>query len=813
MQKFVLKSDFSPKGDQSKAIKGLVDGLNRKYKDQTLLGVTGSGKTFTMAKIIESVQRPTLIISHNKTLAAQLYGEFKQFFPDNAIHYFVSYYDYYQPEAYIPQSDTYIEKEATINEEIDRLRHSATQSLLNRSDVLIVASVSCIYGLGDKASYKALSKVFKVGQKIKRNEILRQLIQIQYERNDKEFYRGKVRVRGEMIDIHLATGEAVVRILSYGDEIEKVLIFNIKPDIKNPIWALDLRSRDAIELEEVIVLPAKHFMTPEVRLKNALSKIRKELVLRLKQLKKQKKKLEAYRLEKKTNYDLEMIEEVGYCNGIENYSRHLSERKEGDPPETLMDFFPKDYLVFIDESHVTLPQVRGMYAGDQSRKQTLVDFGFRLPSAKDNRPLNFEEFNKKINQAIYVSATPNEYEIKNSVYKINYKENVVIIHGSSGRSKVNDLNYVVPNRRHWHGWLEDSLRDKKIDVFNPCMPNDWKPDYKEWEKIIKNKINQDTILVATSAGASFVLKWLSKNENIKIKKLIINAPSYLLAENEDSMKDLVNFKLDKKINNQIKDGTTVFISNDLEHRVKSAELISDKLGVKLIRLKDRGHFCISDNKSNKKFPELLLEIKKHLTKDNKTVFAVVEQVIRPTGLIDPEVDVRPKKNQIPDLIKEIKERVRNKQRVLITTLTKRMAEELTEYLVEYKMKVQYLHSEVKTLDRVDILRDLREGKYDVLVGINLLREGLDLPEVSLVVILDADIGGFLRHKTALIQTMGRAARHVDGKVIMYADKITLAMSFAISETKRRRKIQIAYNKKHKIIPKTIKAEFHESMIY
>ncbi len=608
MQKFVLKSDFSPKGDQPKAIKSLVSGLNQKYRDQTLLGVTGSGKTYTMAKIIESVQRSTLIISHNKTLAAQLYGEFKQFFPDNAVHYFVSYYDYYQPEAYIPQSDTYIEKEATINEEIDRLRHSATQSLLNRNDVLVIASVSCIYGLGDKASYQALSKVFKVGQKIKRNEILRQLIQIQYERNDKEFYRGKVRVRGEMIDIHLATGEAVVRILSYGDEIEKILIFNIKPDVKKPIWALDLRSRDAIELEEVIILPAKHFMTPKMRLKNALGKIRKELALRLKQLKKQKKKLEAYRLEKKTNYDLEMIEAVGYCNGIENYSRHLSERKEGDPPETLMDFFPKDFLVFVDESHVTLPQVRGMYAGDQSRKQTLVDFGFRLPSAKDNRPLNFIEFNKKINQAVYVSATPSEYE--------------------TGKSK-----------------------------------------------------------------------------------------------------------------------------------------------------------------------------------------QVVEQVIRPTGLIDPEVDVRPKKNQIPDLIKEIEERVKNKQRVLITTLTKRMAEELTEYLLEYKMKVQYLHSEVKTLDRVDILRDLREGKYDVLVGINLLREGLDLPEVSLVVILDADIGGFLRHETALVQTMGRAARHVDGKVIMYADKITPAMSFAISETKRRRKIQMEYNKKNKIKPKTIKAEFHESMVY
>lgn len=604
--KFQLVSQFKPAGSQPEAIKKLLIGLGKGYRDQTLLGVTGSGKTFTMASIINVIQKPTLIISHNKTLAAQLYGEFKQFFPNNAVHYFVSYYDYYQPEAYIPHSDTYIEKESQINEEIDRLRHAATQSLLNRDDVLIVASVSCIYGLGDKKDYEALSKHFFAGQKIKRNEILRQLVQIQYERNDKEFYRGQFRVKGETVDIHLATGEAVVRIITFGDLIEKILIFNIKPDVKKPVWAMELKNRNGQELNSILILPAKHFMTPADRMQKALDSIKAELKIRLKELKKQKKEVEAYRLEKKTNYDLEMMEEIGYCNGIENYSRHLSGRAAGEGPATLMDFFPKDYLLFIDESHVTIPQIRGMYAGDQSRKQTLIDFGFRLPSAKDNRPLNFPEFRKKINKVIYTSATPSVYEIKTSKQ-------------------------------------------------------------------------------------------------------------------------------------------------------------------------------------------------------------VVEQIIRPTGLIDPEVEVRPKKNQIFDLIDEIEKRVKNKQRVLVTTLTKRMAEELTEYLAEQKIKVQYLHSEVNTLDRVDILRDLRQGQYDVLVGINLLREGLDLPEVSLVAILDADIGGFLRHETALIQTMGRAARHIDGKVIMYADTKTPAMRFAIGETERRRKIQLAYNKKHKITPQTTKASFHESM--
>lgn len=604
--KFNLKSNFKPGGDQPQAIKKLTLGIEKGFRDQTLLGVTGSGKTFTMANIIANTQRPTLIISHNKTLAAQLYGELRQFFPDNAVHYFVSYYDYYQPEAYIPHTDTYIEKEATINEEIDRLRHAATQSLLNRDDVIIVSSVSCIYGLGEKDYYESLSQKFYVGEVIKRNDLLRQLIKIQYERNDIAFYRGQFRVKGENIDIHLATGEAVVRITLFGDEIETIKIFTVKPDAKKPIWSSDLRKENSENLNEIKILPAKHFMTPADILKNALKTIRQELTETLKDLKKNKKLIEADRLERKTNYDLEMIQEIGYCNGIENYSRHLTNRGIGKPPSTLIDFFPKDLLMFIDESHVTIPQIGGMYAGDQSRKQTLVDFGFRLPSAKDNRPLNFKEFDSKINQVIYVSATPREYETKKS---------------------------------------------KQI----------------------------------------------------------------------------------------------------------------------------------------------------------------VEQIIRPTGLLDPEISVRPNIGQIPDLVKEIKATTAKNQRVLVTTLTKRMAEELTEFLLEKNIKVQYLHSDVDTLDRVDILRDLRSGKYDVLVGINLLREGLDLPEVSLVAILDADIAGFLRTETSLIQTMGRAARHAEGRVIMYADKITPAMKFAIKVTRDRRKKQEAYNKKYGITPKTIEAGFHESM--
>ncbi len=607
MNKFKLQTDFQPTGDQPDAIAKLVNGLNNQFDQQTLLGVTGSGKTFTMAKIIESVQRPTLVISHNKTLAAQLYGEFRKFFPNNAVHYFVSYYDYYQPEAYIPQTDTYIEKEATINEEIDRLRHAATQSLINRRDVIIVASVSCIYGIGEREYYEKASIKFTVGQPIKRNELLRQLVKIQYERNDIAFYRSQFRVKGDVIDIHLATGEAVVRINLDGNTIASIYSFNLRPSAGSPVWGADLKNKDGEQLPAITILPAKHFVTPENFLQQALANIRLELKRQLEKLTKENKLVEAYRLERKTNYDLEMIEQIGYCNGIENYSRHLENRPAGKPPATLMDFFPKDYLLFIDESHATIPQVRGMFAGDRSRKETLINFGFRLPSALDNRPLNFSEFNTKINQVIYVSATPSDYELRKSQQ-------------------------------------------------------------------------------------------------------------------------------------------------------------------------------------------------------------VAEQVIRPTGLLDPDIAVRPNAGQIEDLIKEIGLRVTKGQRVLVTTLTKRMAEELAEYLAERKIKVQYLHSEVETLERVEILRDLRTGKYDVLVGINLLREGLDLPEVSLVAILDADMAGFLRTETSLMQTMGRAARHVDGQVIMYADKITPAMRFAINETKRRRAKQKKYNKEHSIIPRSTTASLHGTMI-
>ncbi len=593
---FTLSSTFKPTGDQPEAIDKLINGLKQGFERQTLLGVTGSGKTFTMANIIATTKRPTLIISHNKTLAAQLYSEFKQFFPNSAVHYFVSYYDYYQPEAYIPQTDTYIEKEATINEEIDRLRHAATQSLINRSDVIIIASVSCIYGLGEKVDYLALSQTFKVGENIKRHDILKKLVKIQYERNDKELARGQFRVRGDRLDIHLATGEAIVRLSLFGNTIEKIQIFNITPS-KSAAWIMELDDSKAENLETISILPAKHYMTTEPKLQDALVNIEKELEIRLKDLRDEGKIGEADRLERKTTYDLEMIRQVGYCTGIENYSRHLSGRAPGTPPETLMDFFPSDYLLFIDESHVSLPQIRGMHAGDRSRKDTLIEFGFRLPSARDNRPLTYEEFKTRVKQVIYVSATPSTYELNNSQQ-------------------------------------------------------------------------------------------------------------------------------------------------------------------------------------------------------------VVEQVIRPTGLLDPAIEVRSTDGQIKDLIKEIEIRVIKQQRVLVTTLTKRMAEELTDYLMGEKIKVSYIHSEVDTLERVEILKDLRTGKYDVLVGVNLLREGLDLPEVSLVAILDADMSGFLRNETSLIQTIGRAARHVEGKVIMYADKITPAMKIAIETTNRRRKIQAEYNKKYKIIPKT-----------
>lgn len=594
MTSFKLVSEFKPTGDQPKAINELVSGLTKNYRDQTLLGVTGSGKTFTMANIVQQLQRPTLVISHNKTLAAQLYSEFKQFFPNNAVHYFVSYYDYYQPEAYIPRSDTFIEKDSSINDEIDRLRHAATMSLLTRRDVLIVASVSCIYGLGDVDDYNAMAVRMETGTIRKRDKLLRQLTDIQYKRNDFDSERGTFRVRGDTLEICPSGEEITWRIEFFGNKIEKIRKINLLTgELSNPTTKLE-------------IFPASHYVTPELKLKKALIQIKADLIKRLRELKKQNKLLEAQRLEQRTKYDLEMLQEVGFVSGIENYSRYLSNREPGEQPATLLDYFPDDFMMFIDESHMTLPQIRGMYNGDRSRKDTLVEHGFRLPSALDNRPLKFNEFDQHINQVIYVSATPGSYEL---------------------------------------------TRSKQI----------------------------------------------------------------------------------------------------------------------------------------------------------------VEQIIRPTGLVDPEVIVRPAKHQVDDLLAEIKATVEKSQRVLVTTLTKRMAEELTEYLQDLKIKVQYLHSEVHTLDRLDILHDLRAGIYDVVVGINLLREGLDLPEVSLVAILDADKEGFLRSEQALIQTIGRAARHLEGRVVMYADHITDSIKKAVSTTNKRRRLQKQYNEKHKITPATIQKAIREKI--
>ncbi len=584
MAGFVLKSDYKPAGDQPQAISELTKQVEAGAKHQTLLGVTGSGKTYTMANVIANTQRPTLVISHNKTLAAQLYQEFKDFFPDNAVSYFVSYYDYYRPEAYLPQTDTYIEKETDVNQEIDKLRLAATTNLMTRKDVIVVSSVSCIYNLGSPVEYQRFIAEMNVGQKISRPELLKSFERIQYERNEIDFRRGTYRVRGEIIEIFPAYEDKPLRLYFSGDTLTKI-------SVTDPLNATTLH-----QLDRAILYPAKHYQASKDTFESAKSQILTDLNLRVKELKRLGKDLEAHRISQKTNYDLEMIKELGYCNGIENYSRYFDGRNPGDPPYSLMDYFADDYLIMVDESHITLPQIRGMYNGDQARKQTLIDFGFRLPSALDNRPLKFDEFSRKINQAVYVSATPNEYEI--------------------------------------------SLSGGKV----------------------------------------------------------------------------------------------------------------------------------------------------------------VEQIIRPTGLVDPEIDIRPTEGQIDDLIFEVRSRVTKGQRVLITTLTKRMAEDLSKYLEEQSINVNYLHSDITTLDRTDILDDLRLGKYDCIVGINLLREGLDLPEVSLVAILDADKEGFLRSKTALIQTMGRAARHLEARVIMYADKTTDSMQGAIDEVTRRRNIQLEYNKDHNITP-------------
>ena len=593
MDKFVLHSEYKPTGDQPEAIDALVDGINRGFAEQTLLGVTGSGKTFTMANVIERVNRPTLILAHNKTLAAQLCSEFKEFFPDNAVEYFVSYYDYYQPEAYMPSTDTYIEKDSDVNDEIDKLRHSATSALSERRDVIIVASVSCIYSLGDPIDYRSMVVSLRRGMTKERDELIAKLVEIQYERNDISFTRNKFRVRGDVVDVFpVYSSENAVRIEFFGDEIDRISEINaLTGEVKSV-------------LSHVAIYPASHYVVARDKMEKALSEIQTEMLDRVDEFTSQGKLIEAQRIKQRTQYDIELLRETGFCKGIENYSRVMSGRKAGSPPFTLLDYFPDDYILFVDESHVTLPQVRGMWGGDRSRKETLVNYGFRLPSAFDNRPLSFDEFYKKTKQKIFVSATPGEFE-----------------------------------------------------------------------------------------------------------------------------------------------------------RTESAR--------------------------------------------------IAEQVIRPTGLLDPEIEVRPTEGQIDDIISEINMRTECGERVLITTLTKKMAEDLTDYLDNIGIKVRYMHYDIDTIERMEIIRDLRLGAFDVLVGINLLREGLDIPEVSLILILDADKEGFLRSETSLIQTVGRAARNVSGRVIMYADEVTPSMERAISETYRRREIQIKYNTDHGIVPRTIKKDVRD----
>ena len=659
---FQLESNYKPRGDQGQAIAKLAKSLEADNRHQTLLGVTGSGKTFTMANVIREIERPTLVISHNKTLAAQLYSEFKQFFPRNAVEYFVSYFDYYQPEAYIPRSDTYIEKDSSINEEIERLRLSATSALLSRRDVIVVASVSCIYGITSPEDYERMLLTVKRGQHTSREAVLGRLVDMLYERNDMAFSRGRFRVRGDVVEVYPATAdEEAVRIEFFGEEIDAITRFD----------PLTGHAREALSV--ITFFPAKQFVTPADKLNRALITIRAELDDRIKVLESQGKLLEAQRLKMRTEYDLEMLQEMGFCNGIENYSRHLSGRPPGSRPFTLLDFFPRDFLLVVDESHATIPQIGGMYEGDRSRKTVLVDYGFRLPSALDNRPLNFDEFMKLTNQIVYVSATPAEFEIQNSV--------------------VGNKAY-VPHKRARIG--EDELVPFVLPGETVAAVSD-------------RRIN--------GLGAQKAPLHLSRTDE-PAEKFDVHTPGKPL---------------------------------------------------------------------------------------------VVEQIIRPTGLLDPKITIRPLKSQIDETIEFCRQRVEKQERVLVTTLTKRTAEDLADYLRDVGLKVRYLHSDIDTIERVEILRGLRAADFDILVGINLLREGLDLPEVSLVCILDADKEGFLRSQTSLIQTAGRAARHINGEVILFADVVTASMQALISISEYRRAKQMEYNEKHGITPQTVRRAVQESL--
>jgi excinuclease ABC subunit B len=669
---FQLESKYKPKGDQAQAIGKLIKSVEAGNRHQTLLGVTGSGKTFTIANVIQELNRPTLVISHNKTLAAQLYSEFKQFFPRNAVEYFVSYFDYYQPEAYIPRSDTYIEKDSSINEEIERLRLAATSALLSRRDTIVVASVSCIYGITSPEDYLQMLLTVKRGQHISREAVLSRLIEMLYERNDMNFSRGRFRVRGDVVEVYPGSAdEEGVRIEFFGDEIEAVTKFD------------PLTGHAHESLSVITFYPAKQFVTPADKLNHALRTIREELEQRIVELESQNKLLEAQRLRMRTEYDLEMLQEMGFCNGIENYSRHLSGRQPGSKPYTIIDFFPKDFLVVIDESHATIPQIGGMYEGDRSRKTVLVNYGFRLPSALDNRPLNFDEFMKLTNQTIYVSATPAEFEIQNSLV------------GNRG---------YIPHRRQRIG-------EEELVPF--VLPGE--------------------------KGSSPIDREQAPNSDKRRAR----------AQRSSSNSDVLVSRTDEP-------------PEKFDVHTPAAPL-------------------------------------------------VVEQIIRPTGLLDPKITLKPLKNQIDETIELCRQRVEKSERVLVTTLTKRTAEDLADYLRDVGLKVRYLHSDIDAIERVEILRGLRAADFDILVGINLLREGLDLPEVSLVCILDADKEGFLRSQTSLIQTAGRAARHVNGEVVLFADQVTQSMEALISISEYRRTKQMEYNEKHGITPQTVRRAVQESL--